>query len=46
MLISYCDYKYYNEYEASVLLTEVQHNVDSSITSINKELYKFLYNLV
>ena len=46
MLISYCDYKYYNEYEASVLLTEVQHNVDSSITSINKEFIYIFHRMI
>lgn len=46
LLISYCDYKYYNEYEASVLLTEVQHNVDSSITSINKEFIYIFHRMI
>lgn len=46
MLIPYCDYKYYNEYDASTLLTEVQHNVDSSITSINKEFIYIFHRMI
>lgn len=46
MLITYCNCKYYNEYDASTLLTEVQHNVDSSISNINKEFIYIFHRMI
>lgn len=46
MLKSYCNYKYYNEYDSSVLLNEVQKNIDSSISCLNKEFLYIFYKML
>ena len=46
LLKSYCNYTYYNEYDSSGLLKDIQTNVDSSITCLNKEFVYILYKII
>lgn len=46
MLNSYCEYRYYNEYDSSVLLNDLQKNVEPSISTLNKEFLYIFYKLI
>lgn len=46
MLKSYCNYKYFNEYDSSVLLNDVQKNIDSSTSCLNKEFLYIFYKML
>lgn len=44
LLISYCKFNYYNKYDSSLLLSDIQKNIDNSITNVNKEFAYIFHN--
>jgi hypothetical protein len=46
ILKNYCNCKYYNQYDSSILLKDVQKNIDSSIMHLNKEFVCIFYKMI
>ena len=43
LLKPYCEYKYYEHYDASKLLNDVQQNISPAIVSLDKE-YAYVFS--
>ena len=46
LFLQYCNAKYYGEFDSSAFLSEVQKQIDPSVTQINKEFQNVFYRIL